>query len=606
MFNAPSKDKSEPRERQKINPRVTLAAGLARVFGYAAHMEFRAAASAHGALRIGFRLALRPSAIGLVLGVLAGCGAQGDNGTDVTVNPGNPGGGGTAGTGGAGPSGPCEDVLGCDLVDPPLEAPPGCGNGELTDDEACDDSNRDSGDGCAGDCLATEPGYSCAAPGQLCRQIARCGDGLVADTEQCDDANVANGDGCTERCRVELGKKCDGEPSVCTDAVCGNREIEGAEACDDGNTVPFDGCSPICLKEPNCAGLSCTSDCGDGLLINEECDDGNLIDGDGCSSSCTKELGFECIAEATCEQDALTGGCILRVPTIFRDFSNAHPDFGDKGACTDLVVGSVNATLNANRRPTLTGQNTAAACLSTGDNFLQWYTSIPGVNETLVGEIVLYDNNENGYVNRFGPNGEPFLGIDDSETEQRGYSPTLAGCQQVCANEAANETQCFNECDQFRQALQTTQNELNQRTNELNQAIAQANAAQIALLEPQVAQLELELAAAQAGSDTCQTTCHLRAVPERAGPILLGRYGRLARRQPAVLPGGLHHRPDLGHAAARHRDGSGPIRLEWFSGREPAVSGARGLHAQFLFHDRGSILVQVRRHDRGHAHVPRG
>src|SRR5688500_2349775 len=62
--------------KAKINPRVTLAAGLARVFGYAAQMEFRAAARAHGALRIGFRLAFRPSAIGLVLGALAACGAQ--------------------------------------------------------------------------------------------------------------------------------------------------------------------------------------------------------------------------------------------------------------------------------------------------------------------------------------------------------------------------------------------------------------------------------------------------------------------------------------------------------------------------------------------------
>src|SRR5262245_2628370 len=31
--------------------------------------------------------------------------------------------------------------------------PPGCGNGQRTRDEACDDGNNMSGDGCSADCL---------------------------------------------------------------------------------------------------------------------------------------------------------------------------------------------------------------------------------------------------------------------------------------------------------------------------------------------------------------------------------------------------------------------------------------------------------------------
>ena len=57
------------------------------------------------------------------------------------------------------------------------DAPPGpnCGNGELTKDEACDDGNNESGDGCANNCLSVEPGYSCVTPGKPCRPVARCG-----------------------------------------------------------------------------------------------------------------------------------------------------------------------------------------------------------------------------------------------------------------------------------------------------------------------------------------------------------------------------------------------------------------------------------------------
>ena len=103
-----------------------------------------------------------------------------------------------------------------------MQAPPNCGNGELTDDEACDDGNKSSGDGCNETCLQVESGFSCASPGKACREIARCGDGFVASSERCDDGNVAPGDGCSERCKIELGKKCEGSPSVCSDAECGN------------------------------------------------------------------------------------------------------------------------------------------------------------------------------------------------------------------------------------------------------------------------------------------------------------------------------------------------------------------------------------------------
>src|SRR5688572_22501443 len=175
---------------------------------------------------------------------VAGCGAGGEDTNKGVLELGGPG---SPSAGGNGPNGGtpifmegCEGPS-CQLAGGPEPAPPGCGDGTLTPDEACDDANRASGDGCAENCLLAESGFSCATPGQPCRPIARCGGGLGAPTEQCDDSNIAVGDGCTDRCRVELGKKCEGQPSVCTDAICGNMVKEGAEACDDGNTLPFDG-----------------------------------------------------------------------------------------------------------------------------------------------------------------------------------------------------------------------------------------------------------------------------------------------------------------------------------------------------------------------------
>lgn len=152
------------------------------------------------------------------------------------------------------------------------DAPPGpnCGNGVLTSDEACDDGNTVSGDGCANNCLNVEPGFSCATPGKACHPVARCGDGLVIFPEQCDDGNKATGDGCSDSCRIEIGWKCDGSPSRCSHTTCGDKVIEGAEGCDDGNSMPFDGCSAECTNEPKCSSTGCTSRCGDGIVLGED------------------------------------------------------------------------------------------------------------------------------------------------------------------------------------------------------------------------------------------------------------------------------------------------------------------------------------------------
>jgi fibro-slime domain-containing protein len=371
-------------------------------------------------------------------------------------------------------------------------APPGCGDGILTDDEACDDGNQVSGDGCNGDCLTVNPGFSCANPGELCRQIARCGDGIVADSEQCDDQNTDDGDGCSARCKVEFGKKCEGEPSTCSDATCGDGIREGAEACDDGNTDPFDGCSSVCLREPDCEGTSCTSDCGDGLLINEECDDGNTTSGDGCSEDCQIENGFTCTSEFTCEK--VDGECILRVPAIFRDFSGDHPDFHTEAITGGtLLVGSVQDDLDAEGKPQLVaGADPYKTHIESQDTFSEWYRDGDHA-VTVVGSLVLFDNGNGGYVNRYGANGEPYMATEQG-TEEGGASANLAGCEAECAMFAQNDTQCQNACNTQREAIDAANRAL---TDGVNNDVD----------EEELTALEEAVAAAELALDECRTDC---------------------------------------------------------------------------------------------------
>lgn len=67
--------------------------------------------------------------------------------------------------------------------------PVGCGNGVRDADEACDDGNRESGDGCSSDCQSNE----------------QCGDREPNPFlgEECDDGNHLDHDGCSSTCLKE-------------------------------------------------------------------------------------------------------------------------------------------------------------------------------------------------------------------------------------------------------------------------------------------------------------------------------------------------------------------------------------------------------------------
>jgi fibro-slime domain-containing protein len=309
-----------------------------------------------------------------------------------------------------------------------------CGDGKLGPGEACDDGNRDAGDGCSALCNLVETGFSCRIAGVACMRVYVCGDGIADPNEGCDDKNAKDGDGCDAKCRIEQGFKCSGSPSKCSPTTCGDKVTEGAESCDDGNKIPFDGCSATCQAEPQCPSSgSCTSSCGDGILLGagEECDDGNLRDLDGCSSKCKieAEQGFVCDNNVSCTD--VNGKCALDVPVIYRDFNTfsstgGHPDFQPgTNSGFSVVTGLVQTNWDADKKPQLTTGN--AKCISADgkttdacaplkafihgtDTFAQWYRDGAPSGGPIPSIIRLWENGKGGFVNRFGPNGEQWKG----------------------------------------------------------------------------------------------------------------------------------------------------------------------------------------------------
>jgi cysteine-rich repeat protein len=235
------------------------------------------------------------------------------------------------------------------------------------------------------------------------------GDGILSGSEACDDGNTTSGDGCSVVCKIEVGWKCDGSPSVCAKTTCGDGNKEIAEGCDDGNTLPFDGCSEDCQIEPDCSSGMCKSTCGDGIVLNEDCDDGNVANGDGCSKDCKVEPGW------TCKQPDL--GEKMMVPAIFRDFKMHHPtDFepdDNVGCSSGKCVGMVTSTLDGDGKPVFTGITNQGVDVASVDTFQEWYRTTANVNHANASKLALWKIASGAYVNRYGPNGEQWkTGVD--------------------------------------------------------------------------------------------------------------------------------------------------------------------------------------------------
>lgn len=289
-----------------------------------------------------------------------------------------------------------------------------CGNGAKEDPEACDDGAKVAGDGCSDTCTL-ETGYVCPTPGLACTPL--CGDGMLILPEKCDDKNALAGDGCSDTCTLEPGWVCATVGAACT-STCGDGILVGDELCDDKNQLPSDGCSATCTveagflcdvpgerchKKPDCpGGGTCTSTCGDGIVLGEACDDGNTDNGDGCSSACAVE------GTHTCQTLPVMLPAQRAIPVIYRDFvsvpaggSTKFPDQQAFGAGM-VTLGMVGPTLGVDGLPVYTGvcekggpneldlvKCPFGAQTSSKANFDQWYRDTADVNLRLPGAIRL-------------------------------------------------------------------------------------------------------------------------------------------------------------------------------------------------------------------------
>jgi len=148
-----------------------------------------------------------------------------------------------------------------------------CGDGEIGDDEECDDANKDETD----DCIA------CAN--------AFCGDGFVQmGLEQCDDANKDDTDDCI----------------ACADAVCGDGLVQaGVEECDDANEDDDDECANDCTLPVAGTTSDDAGSSGDGDTGSAET---GSADGDTDSSGGAGTSGGADGASADDTGDGATGG----------------------------------------------------------------------------------------------------------------------------------------------------------------------------------------------------------------------------------------------------------------------------------------------------------
>jgi fibro-slime domain-containing protein len=158
----------------------------------------------------------------------------------------------------------------------------------------------------------------------------------------------------------------------------------------------------------------------------------------------------------------------------------------------------------------------ASACVS---NFAEWYVDSPS-SSAILGNVTLYPKGltpADGYVNRFGENGERYIVSVRTGTEQRAGT-SLATCETNCESRARDaqfpfegqeHLRCNDLCRPVQEQADRMGDTLAQTQNRLTQAESAdtPDAALIAELELEIADLEAAIEAQEAEAATCLTDC---------------------------------------------------------------------------------------------------
>lgn len=242
--------------------------------------------------------------------------------------------------------------------------------------------------------------------------VSACGDS--GGTPSADECIVgAEGCACTE------GGACDGGLD-CRSDLCVDLSGDG-DAMGDGGSVDGDGDG-----NGDGDGAGGRTDGSGGLTGDGDGDLGGAMgDGGGDGTGGLNGTGGVNGTGGLLGCDA--GRLVLQV--TYRDFNGSHESFlppssSNQDPCKGLRPGIVAATLDASGKPVYAGDS--GTCVSEA-GFSEWFVD-SNASATLETTLVLFPDGEGGHVNRFGENGEKFVGSPEGSLRWCGNVGDYESC----------------------------------------------------------------------------------------------------------------------------------------------------------------------------------
>ena len=146
--------------------------------------------------------------------------------------------------------------------------------------------------------VKSDPGFSCASPGQACREIARCGDGVVASSERCDDANPTSEDGCSSAAGSSSARSARASPACAPTPSAATPSWRAPRAATTATTRRSTAARRSACASRTARANPAPPTAATAWSSTRAATTATLVDGDGCSATCTVENGFTCKQQA--------------------------------------------------------------------------------------------------------------------------------------------------------------------------------------------------------------------------------------------------------------------------------------------------------------------